>query len=435
VPYLLNALYLTLIVLGLPWFLYEAWTKGKYRAGYAEKFLGRVPVPPKRGPRVWLHAVSVGEVNLLKPLLAELAMQRPDWECVISTTTLTGYELARKKYPQQKVFYCPLDLSWAVRTALARVQPDLLVLAELELWPNLIHFARQSGAQVAIVNGRLSDRSFARYQRLRGLLRGTLRKINLIAAQDSTSAERFRALGADPGRVTVTGSLKFDGAPTDRENPSTVRLRNLAGILEDDVVFLAGSTQAPEEALALEVWRTWHAREPRLRLLLVPRHPERFAEVAQLLEASGHPWQKRSALEQQPADPDARILLVDTVGELGAWWGTAWIAFVGGSLGSRGGQNMIEPAAYGAAVSFGPRTENFRDITAALLTAQAAVVVRDQAELSAFVGQCLDDPEFAAGLGQRAQSLVLAQQGATRKTVVQLVSLVSPDHPTRRAAA
>ena len=215
-----------------------------------------------------------------------------------------------------------------------------------------------------------------------------LRQIDLIAAQNDESAERFRALGRAAERVHVTGSLKYDGAQTDRDNPRTAALRELAGIADDDIVFLAGSTQEPEEQIAVDIFRRLAPQHPRLRLILVPRHPERFDAVAKLLDdvrpRLAAPLATERSRNPQLAAVEPRaarrpILLVDTVGELGAWWGTATIAFVGGSFGSRGGQNMIEPAAYGAAVSFGPNTWNFRDIVAALLAADAAVVVRDAA--------------------------------------------------------
>ncbi len=232
---------------------------------------------------VWLHAVSVGEVNLLSTLLGELRGAHPDWHFVVSTTSRTGYELARKKYSDLSVFYCPLDFSWAVRAAMRRIRPTILVLAELELWPNLILAAKEQGARVAIVNGRMSDHSFPGYRRCRPLVAWLLGQIDLIAAQNEESAERFRALGAPADRVHVTGSLKYDGASTDRCNPRTTSLRQLAGFAEEDIVLLAGSTQEPEERYAVEVFRSLVAAHPRLRLVLVPRHPERFEAVAEML--------------------------------------------------------------------------------------------------------------------------------------------------------
>lgn len=422
--YLLNLVYLLLLVLSAPWLVVAALRKGKYREGFRAKLLGRVPMRQGTERCLWLHAVSVGEVNLLAPLLARLEQQHPDWVSVISTTTKTGFELAKKKYAPRTVFYCPLDFSWAVRQAMKRVRPNLLVLAELELWPNLIWAAKRHGAKVAVVNGRLSDRSFRGYRRLRPFVARLLQALDAIAAQNEEYAERFRTLGARPESVTRTGSIKFDGAQTNRDNPKTRQLADLAGIRPDDVVFLAGSTQDPEEQLALDTFRVLAPSYPQLRLIVTPRHPERFQEVGELLEGSGVAWQRRSRLEEDGSDPQARVLLLDAMGELGAWWGTAQIAFVGGSMGTRGGQNMIEPAAYGAAVSFGPNTSNFRDVVSLMLDRQAAVVVADGEQLTAFVRRCLAEPHWADELGQRARQLVLEQLGASDKTCQLLQSLM-----------
>jgi 3-deoxy-D-manno-octulosonic-acid transferase len=449
VPYLLDLCYLALLIAVWPWLVYQGLRKGKYREGFAAKFLGRVPTRSGEGPCLWFHAVSVGEVNLLAPLLAQIRRHQPHWRCVVSTTTMTGFALARKKYADLTVFYCPLDFSWATRAAVRRVRPTCLVLVELELWPNLIRAARRQGATVAIINGRLSQRSFRGYRRLRPLVAGLLRQVDLVAAQNEEYAERFRALGARRGRVHTSGSMKFDGAQTNRRNATTRTLCELAGIEDSDVVFLAGSTQEPEEALALAAYRDLSPRFPRLRLVLVPRHPDRFPAVARLLAQSGLAWQRRSELQNpSPSLGDggvglgaqpSRVLLVDAVGELAAWWGTAHIAFVGGSLGNRGGQNMIEPAAYGAAVSFGPNTRNFRDVVAQLIAAEAAVVVRDGDGLTAWVRRCLEDRGHAETLGRRAQALVAAQLGATSRTLELLRPLVEPDasasQPPKSAAA
>jgi 3-deoxy-D-manno-octulosonic-acid transferase len=316
-----------------------------------------------------------------------------------------------------------LDFSWAVRNALARIRPTTLVLAELELWPNLVRLSHAGGVRVAIVNGRLSDHSFRGYRRFRWLIAPVLKCLDVVAAQNGEYAERFLALGAKPQAVQVTGSIKFDGAQADRENPATRRLANLAAFGPDDIVFLAGSTQAPEEALAMKTFCALASEHPKLRLVVAPRHPERFAEVAALLDASDFPWQRRSNL-LTARRADWRILLVDTVGELAAWWGAATVGFVGGSLSSRGGQNMIEPAAYGVPICFGPNTQNFRDVVASLLSADAAVVVYSGEELTAFVRRTLADPDFAVGLGHRARELVAGQRGATDRTLALLSPVV-----------
>ncbi|MBI3465967.1 MAG: 3-deoxy-D-manno-octulosonic acid transferase [Planctomycetes bacterium] len=429
---LLNGIYALLLFLLSPWLIYRTVFTGRYREGFAAKFWGQVPLRQGDRPCVWLHAVSVGEVNLVATLVKELSRRRPEWQCVVSTTTAAGYTLAQKRFPRQAVFYCPLDWSWATRRAMRRVRPAILVLAELELWPNLVRAARAQGAKVAVVNARLSQRSFKGYQRIRPLVRRLLAQINLIAVQNGEYADRFLALGADESRVHITGSMKFDGAEMDHRNPATLRLAALAGFQPDDVVFLAGSTQEPEEAAAIQAFQSLKNAHPRLRLVIVPRHPHRFDGVAKLLTDSGLRWQRRTELDVVGADPQARVLLVDAVGELGAWWGTARIAFVGGSLGNRGGQNMIEPAAYGAAVSFGPSTRNFRDVVAAMLRANAACEVQGAAGLTAFVRRCLEEPQFADALGRRAQALVRNQLGATARTV-DLIDLLMPIAPCEQS--
>lgn len=428
VSWALNSLYLALLVFALPWIVWSAIRHGKHREGFAAKLLGRVPRRSSSGHCVWLHAVSVGEVNLLVTVIAELSRQQPGWEIVISTTTKTGFDLAKKKFADRTVFYCPLDFSWATAAAMRRVRPNLLVLAELELWPNLVAAAKRHGAAVAIINGRLSDKSFRGYRRARRLVCHVLRQVDLIAAQNTETAERFLQLGARPQQVIATGSLKFDGASTERWNPRTVELRRLAGIQEHDIVLLAGSTQDPEEQYALDIFKRLWPSHPKLRLIIVPRHPQRFEEVAALLDRSGVSWKRRSQLgvnSPHCSDSTSRwsALLVDTIGELSAWWGAAQIGFVGGTFGSRGGQNMVEPAAYGVATCFGPNTWNFRDIVAQLRAADGVQIVGDAAEFEVFVRRALAEPEWARELGERAQRLVISQQGATKRTAESLSRL------------
>ena len=436
--YVLNLVYLVLITAALPWLVFAAACKGKYREGWAAKLLGLVPRRRCREPCIWFHAVSAGEVNLTQPLLEELERRYPQLQCVVSTTTKTGFDLARERFSPRNVFYCPLDFSWAVSAALRRVRPDLLVLVELEVWPNLIRAARHRGCRVAVVNGRLGEKSARGYRRIRWFVSRWLRDIDLIAVQDDKGARRFRQLGAADTAVQITGSLKFDGAETDRDNESTRKLAALAGMTADDVVLMAGSTQEPEEALALATFVELAPLYPQLRLVLVPRHPERFDAVARLLDESNVCWQRRSAIAQQGRRGKSRVLLVDTVGELRAWWGTADIAFVGGSMGHRGGQNMIEPAAYGAAVCFGPNTWNFQAIVEQMLAADASVVVQNGQQLTAFVRRCLEDPQAACAMGRRAQQLVQKNLGATKKTADLIEELCRPrlsarvDEPSTR---
>lgn len=450
-PWLLNILYAVVIAAASPVLLYRCLRQGKYRAGWREKLLGELPELPPTAHRIWLHAVSVGEVLLLKGLISELRAGRPDLSIVLTTTTATGHDVAIKQYPDLTICYCPLDFSWAIRRAVARLKPTALVLAELELWPNLIATASRSGVRLAIVNGRLSEKSFRGYRKFRPFIQNLLKRFDVIAVQNDAYASRFSALGAPHDRLTVTGSVKFDGVNTERDNPRTNELRHAFGLEDDDLVFIAGSTQQPEEAYALAAWRELREQVPSLRLILVPRHKERFDEVAALVERSGLPLVRRSRSpeigEQRSETPSnlqatscqalpRPVLLLDTLGELGACWGLADVAFVGGSLTSRGGQNMIEPAACGAAVLFGPNTWNFRDAVTLLLSAQAARVINNQHELTEAVRTLISDGALRSAMGNRARDTVSAHRGATQKTVELLRDMVfSPIEPASNRAA
>lgn len=424
--WLLNFVYLALVVAASPYLLWAAVTKGKYREGFAEKFLGRVPGRPEAASQhLWLHAVSVGEVNLLAPLISELQQIYPGVTFHITTTTKAGHELAKTKYAEHTVSYAPLDFSWAVDRAYRNIQPDAVLLAELELWPNLIRFADRHDAKIAVVNGRLSEKSHRGYSRIRFLVGPLLQKLDWIGAQDESYSRRFTDLGADPSKVQVTGSIKFDGIAPDRQNPQTQAFRQLAGLNDDDIVWLAGSTQNGEEPIILEAFQAARQQVPSLKLLLVPRHPHRFDEVATYLQSQNVNYQRRSQLSSESLATSS-ILLIDSVGELSAWWGTADIAFVGGSLGNRGGQNMIEPAAYGVAVAVGPNTWNFKDVVERLRAADALTVVRDAESLAAFVVKASLETTWREQQGDQAKEVVLAQQGATKRTIESLKPLLDP---------
>lgn len=427
-PLLLNAIYLALIAFCSPWLLIRSARSGKYRDGWSEKFLGRAPLRIGDRPCVWFHAVSVGEVLLLKPILRELASRRPGWDLVVSTTTVTGLAVARRTFPELVTFYAPLDFSWATRHAVARIRPTVLALVELELWPNLVWAAKRAGARVAVVNGRLSMRSHRGYRKLRGPLGPTLRRLDAVAAQNEEYAARFVDLGVPSQRVRVTGSVKYDGLECDRNNPNTLALRRELGISSSDVVFVAGSTMEGEEAAALAAYRAARLEHPGLRLIVVPRHSERFEKVAAYLAEQGETVVRRSEGPVGPrrfAPGAPAVTLIDTIGELSAVWGLADVAFVGGSLfPGRSGQNMMEPAAYGAAVLFGPHTDNFRETVEELLGCGGAKRVSSPAELAAALRDDLDDPESAATRGAAARSYVLAQHGAADRTLAELHRLV-----------
>ncbi len=434
-PLFLNVVYLALLFLLAPWFIYKALTTGKYRRGLWRKFTGATCDRQGDATCVWFHGVSVGEVHLLRQLIAAFRRRHPDWQCVVSTTTDTGFDEARRCFPDLEVFYWPFDFSWAVRRALRRVRPSLVVLAESQIWPNFLAAARACPVPVAVVNARMSPRSFARFHRLGPLARRLLAGVDLFAAQTPEYADHLRQLGVPAGRIHVTGSVKYDGTSGDRDNARTEALRRLLAVAPDDLVFIAGSTQAPEEELALGIYLRLRADFPRLRLFLVPRQKDRFGEVASLAQRSGEPCLRRSELTGPSSAHQSAIVVIDTIGELSALWGLADVAFVGGSLdGRRGGQNMIEPAAYGAAVVFGPHVWNFRDAAQRLTAIGGAVQVPDAAALEAEVRRLLGDAPERTRMGATARQFVKDQQGATESTLELLDGLLKQPRTSGKAA-
>jgi 3-deoxy-D-manno-octulosonic-acid transferase len=425
----LDLAYLFALLLASPWLLYRAVTSGRYRRAPFARLFGAVSLPPaqRRRPRAWFHGVSVGEVHLLRQIVAGFRERHEDWECVVSSTTDTGLDEARRCFADLPVVAWPLDFSWAVRRALAAVRPRLLVLAEGELWPNMLREAKRRGVTVAVVNGRFSPRSARRYHRFAALARPMLQNVDLFAVQSDEYAAALKGLGVMGTRVAVTGSVKYDGLTGDRDNPQTAALGRLFAVESGDLVWVAGSTQTPEEKVVLSIYRAVKARLSRLRLVLVPRQRDRFAEVATLVKQSGLPLARRSKLNDKPLTDRSAVVLVDTIGELGAVWGLADVAFVGGSLdGKRGGQNMLEPAAYGAAVVFGPHVWNFRDAAARLVNEGGAVQVPDAAGLAKAVPELLASAGKRKRLGATGRRLVQAQQGATERTLDALGFLIAP---------
>jgi 3-deoxy-D-manno-octulosonic-acid transferase len=427
-PLALNVIYAAALVIIAPLLVYRWFRTGKYREGWSEKLWGEAPWRIGDHPCLWFHAVSVGEVLLLRPLVHEMARRRPRWQIVISTTTSTGLSVARRTYPDLVTFYAPLDFSWSTRRAVARVRPTVLALVELELWPNLIRSAKRAGAKVAIINARLSSRSYNGYRSLRIPLRSTLNRIDAVVAQDADYARRFVELGVPEERVSITGSVKYDGLESDRNNTKTRALRELLGLSPAELIFVAGSTMEGEETAALGAYKVARRQHPGLRLIVVPRHAERFDDVARWLEGQGESVLRRSRLpgpSARRAEGRRSVILIDTIGELGAVWGLADVAFVGGSLRpGRGGQNMMEPAAYGASVMFGPHTANFRETVDQLLRRNAARRVADADELTRGLLDDLEDPESAAARGAAGRHFVLAQNGASGRTLAELDRLV-----------
>lgn len=436
----LNGIYLLVLLLASPLLLYRRIVQKKPVAGLGEKLTGRIVRQHPDRPCVWFHAVSVGEVLQLPTLIADFVATHPHHEILITTTTGTGFDVAKGKFPQHTIAYWPFDFTWAVTCALRTVRPEMVILIELELWPNFLLAAQSMQIPVVLINGRISANSFRGYQRLTALWKRVLPALTRCAVQTEEYAARLIALGVSPDRVTITGNIKFDRVQSNRRNPKTEELRRFFGIADNELVFIAGSTQETEEAAAITTWESLRSEFPHLRLILVPRHKERFEDVARLAASQGHIVLRRSSeLRVESEEKDKRassdsqlsalnpqpICLLDTLGELGACWGLADVAFVGGSLTNRGGQNMLEPAGYGAAVLFGPNTRNFKDIVEQLLARHAALVVQNGDDLTTTVAQLLRDPIERHRLGQAAREFVQTQQGATAKTLSVMADIKS----------
>jgi 3-deoxy-D-manno-octulosonic-acid transferase len=442
-----NLALLVALVVGAPWWLWRMATTQKYREGLLQR-LGQVPTDRLNGerpanlepnrPLIWIHAVSVGEVLAVSRLVKELGEALPGYRIAISTTTRTGQALARERFGEGRVFYCPLDLPWAVRAYLNALQPHLLILAETEFWPNLLSVCFRRQIPVAVVNARISDRSWPRYRRLRRLWRPILSRLALVLAQSETDSERLRAIGCRPERVSSAGNLKFDVRAA-QEADATRLLKMLAPGVR---FVVAGSTLEGEEAALLEAWPHLLRTDPNLVMVLAPRHPERFGVVAGLLGDSGIPWVKRSDLnmdtaeKQRPISP-GQIVLLDSIGELASVYSLAAVAFVGGSLIPAGGHNPLEPAQFGVPIVMGVHFANFRGIVEELLVHQALHIASTD-RLAVALDTLLLDPAGAAAMGERARGVFLQQAGATDRCVEAIRELLRHDprmpDPSMRSA-
>lgn len=399
-----------------PWLVWRWCTRPAFRR-LARERLG-VALPPRGArARVLVHGVSVGEVKAAQSLVRELERTRPDLEIVVCTTTDTGVEVARKTYPGLAVVRFPLDFGPLVRRFLARVDPACVVLVELEVWPNFLRECNRRGVPLAVVNGRITERSFARYQRASALL-PAFDRLSLMLAQDDEYARRFGELCQARERIRVSGNIKIDGLKTGRARAGA-ELAALLGAPEGGVCIVAGSTHDPEEAL---VCRAVLAAAPAARLVLVPRHPERAAQVekavAEVCGGAQRLTQLRAGLRPDPRLP----AIVDTIGELEAVYALADIVVVGGSFVPHGGQNLLEPAAQERAVVHGPHMWNFHAETRLLERVEAAVQVADEGGLRAALARLAADPAERAAMGGRGRSAVEAQRGATKATLDALQS-------------
>ena len=432
--YLLYSLATAVVLVACaPYFLYQALRHSKYLGSLRQR-LGYLPVSLNLDaePSIWVHAVSVGEVLAARPVIGELRKQYPALRLYLSTTTRTGQQLARQSVPDvDGTFYLPFDWAFTVRRTLQRVRPRLFVMVESEIWPNLLRECRARGVKTVVVNGRISRRSFPRYRLVKRWFSRVLADIDRFCVQGDETARRLIALGADAGRVVITGSLKFDAlqtVPVPGRGPQ--RVLRFFRVRTGRPVLMAGSTLKGEEEPVVRAFNRLRATPGGQGALLViaARHPERFAEVERLCRQEGLSTARRTEL---PIDDEPRVdaVILDTIGELAHLYQIATAVFVGGSIVPAGGHNILEPAAHGKAIVFGSHMENFYEIAETFLANDAAVRVQSEGELEEALLSLMGDPVRRARLGAAARALVIANRGAKDKTLSAIADVLPPVEP------
>ena len=420
----------------LPRFLLDAFRHGKYVAGFRERLGSVAPIRSDRErgrPVVWIHCVSVGETQAARPLVQGIRERFPEYLIAISTITLTGQNLAREifKHNAAKIFYFPFDWQWVVRRTLKAINPKSVLVMETELWPGFLRECKLQQIPVALVNGRLSEQSVRRYRLIKRFMTRVLSSLTLAIMQTEADAARLRALGMNAAGTLVAGNMKFDAGTAPATDSLTNEFRERFKLTADSNLILAASTHTPEEVIILNSFRQVVSRaQSKLRLIIAPRHPERFTEVADLLKASGLRWVHRTS-PAEASDGDVDVILLDSIGELNSIYSLASIVFVGGSIAKTGGHNILEPAAVGAAVITGPHTYNFQSIVETFVKAGAIVQLQPMSdsativELADVILDLLGDPAGRNELGKLAQRLVQENRGATERTLQLLTPILS----------
>src|SRR5436309_1355464 len=412
-----------------PYFVYQAIRYKKY-IGSLRQRLGLLPVTINIDGEqsVWIHAVSVGEALTARALAADLKARYPRLRLFLSTTTIAGQQVARQNLQHvDGVFYFPFDWAFIVRRTLNLVRPRLFIMMETEIWPNLLRICRARDVKTIVINGRISSRSYPRYRLIRPFFRRVLADVDRFCMQSEESARRLIDLGADPSRVSVTGSLKFDslGLPTASHGKPRERVLRFFRISPHRTVIVAGSTFRGEEAAVLRAFARVKSTMPGALAVLAPRQPERFGEVERLARDAGFATTRRSELPID-AEPRADVVVLDSIGELAQLYQLATAVFVGGSLVDQGGHNILEPAIFGKPVVFGPNMQNFKEIARAFTDNDAAIQIRSGRELEQALLGLLIDPVRRARLGAAARALVEANRGAKDKTLAVIADLEPP---------
>jgi 3-deoxy-D-manno-octulosonic-acid transferase len=407
----------------LPRFIYDALMKGKYAANFRARLGGIPDFDSKAKKVVWLHCVSVGETQAARPLVDELLKKIPDIALVISTTTITGQKVAQDVFGKDAaaVFYFPLDFAWTIRRALNRVNPSLVLIMETELWPRFLHECDRRKIPVAIVNGRLSKKSMRGYRLIKPFIKRVVGNLSLALMQSETDAKRMHSLGVQREKIFVTGNIKYDAQEDESEQILTEKFRVRFGFNEERPLIVAASTHAKEESFLIEALAKL-SNNP--RLLIAPRHPERFNEVADIIASTKFSWTRRTNAQNE-SDKTCDIVLLDSIGELRAVYPLARIVFVGGSLIRKGGHNVLEPAAAGVCVVTGKHTANFAAIVKDFMAANALVQLSNvnESDLAMTLQKLLSDSETRSSLAKNAKDVFEKNRGATKRTIEKLIEM------------
>ena len=422
-PIIFDSIYLTASVLGAPYILFKMLTSERHRSGLYQRF-GIVSERTSKKPGIWIHGASVGEIITAKSIVDKIDREFPEWETFISTTTNTGYSVAKQNFSGKPIFYFPVDLSWITRKVLRRIRPSCIILIELEIWPNFLVSVYEENIPLIIVNGRISNKSFKAYRiisRISGAFYNSLtNKMNTYCARTELDAQRFRDLGISSEQVFVTGTMKYDNIPTHINENSKNELADLFRIKDNDLVLIGGSTHEGEEEILLRIFERLSKTYPNLRLIIAPRHIERTRDVSRLIEKKGFVPVLKTSVDSSNygwQNSKKEIILIDTVGDLEKIYALSDYVFVGKSLVPSGGQNMMEPAGLGKPVVFGPHVFNFKEEVDMLLRNDAAKMVETEDELCEAIEFFIKNPEAAKEMGLRAQGVVNEKRGATEKNM------------------
>ncbi|MGZ6208670.1 MAG: 3-deoxy-D-manno-octulosonic acid transferase [Syntrophales bacterium] len=412
-----NILLVMAALLALPYYAIKMTLTGKYRKSMGPKFGLVKPslfAEMKGSPRIWIHAVSVGEVTAAEPIVASLRTHFPEACIVLSTSTETGQDMARRIVTGATSFiYYPLDIPFVVKKVITKVKPDVFILTETELWPNFIRVCKEQGAKVIMVNGRISQRSYQRYALTKFFWKDVVNLIDDTGVISAIDADRLMAIGMAPARVHVMGNAKYDGLAAKATPPVREEMQRRLNLTETDRVFVAGSTHDSEEKIVLRVYRRLLERYPDFKLIIIPRHPERGHAVLSLVKEAGfEDYITMTEIEGGKHLTGERIIVVDVIGELFKVYALASVVFCGGSLVPKGGQNILEPAAWGKIIFYGPSMEDFRDEKDLLEKAGAGITVKSGDELLAGILTLMSDPDALARKGEAGRRIVVSNMGA-----------------------